>query len=495
MKIKRLYVLLLVLIIAIQSMVLLTYWHREAGEQDRIENKIIWSTLAGGADDRLALNASTPVIQQHFISQYEKLNSMTVFFYHCDEAESGRVYVEIKDLAGTEYYEYKFEPAYMTQDVFCLSLKPEEGLQLKRGEEYIFEIRVENIAEDDFVEVGTTLTASKPSVFLEMEDGNTLFLGLDYTYVDMRDMEKGIENTIKVCLVIDAVLFLAGLGIVWKRRKVAVVLAVMSMAAVAGVALYQQYAESRMWFRQNDYVSHAFGSIGGKEYLNCLEAFEASYAGGHRVFEVDFAMTSDNRIVLKHDWENPHGLSQFENGTIPTLEEFKAAKIWGEYTTMDIEDLLQLMLEYPDIYIVTDSKSGAYKDSIEQFTQIAEIFGSYTDSERKSIVDRLIIQLYNDDMYAGLEKIAHFENYIYTLYQRGCGNLEQLGEFCVDNEIPVVVIPNGWWTEEINDTLHSYGLEVWVHTLNEKEDIEALLEKGVDGIYTDVTDLDELVIF
>ena len=181
MKRKRFYVLLLLVIIAIQGMVVLTYWNREAKEGDRKRNEIVWSTLAGAADGRQVLDATMPVVQQHFISQHENLNGMTVFFYHCDKANSGQVYVELKDLSGKEYFEYKFEPLYMTKEVFCLSLKPEEGILLKEGEEYILEIRTEAMAEEDFVEIGTTLTASKPSVYLEMEDGNTLFLGLDYT--------------------------------------------------------------------------------------------------------------------------------------------------------------------------------------------------------------------------------------------------------------------------------------------------------------------------
>lgn len=492
---KRAYVLLMVLIIMVQCMVMGSYWKRETADPQREANQLLWSTVAGAADGRLTIDATNSLVQQHFANQHQRLNGMFLFFYHCDVADSGQVYVRIKDLEGVAYYEYCFEPLHMENDVFCLFAGLEEGVLLDENTEYILEISVENMDAEDYLEVGTTLSPSKPSIFLEMEDGNTLFTSLDYTYTDMRDVEKGIEHTLKVCLVIDGVLILVGLGLVWKRRKVALLLLAVSVATVVGEAAYNHYVESHKWFRENSYVVHAFGEVDGKVYLNALEAFEASYQGGHRVFEVDFAMTSDNRIVLKHDWENAHGLPQFENGTIPTLEEFKTAKIWGKYTTMDIEDLLQLMLEYPDIYIVTDSKSGVYKDSVDQFTQIVDILNGFTERERKSIMKRLIVQLYNDDMYEGMEKIAHFENYIYTLYQRGVANPEQLGEFCVDNDIPVIVIPSSWWTKEINDTLQGYGLEVWVHTLNENEEIEALRDQGVDGIYTDVTDLDELVIF
>ena len=151
------------------------------------------------------------------------------------------------------------------------------------------------------------------------------------------------------------------------------------------------------------------------------------------------------------------------------------------------------MIEYPDIYVVTDSKSGKYQDVVDQFSQIAEILERYSEKERRSIIKRLIVQIYNDDMYEGVERVLPVDNYIYTLYQRivalyenGLTDMDALCMFCVENEIPVVTLPYSFWTEEIHEILKSYGLEVWVHEINE------LPGKGIDGVYTDIPDLSTL---
>lgn len=300
MKNKKVDILLLILMIAVQGMVILTYWNREVRKPERVTQEVLWSTLAGGAEDRLVLDLENSVISQHFINQHEQLNQFIVFFYHCEDAYSGQVHVRLKDLEGNVYYEYQFAPQYMQKDVFCLTATLEPGTKLVAGKEYLIEISVENMDAEDYLEIGTVVSSAKPSVFQEMENGSTLFTKLDYTYLDMKDMEKGVKATILVCLLMDGILILAVLGLIWKWKRIAFSLFAVSVVAMVGIGGYRWYTESHKWYRQNNYVVHAFGWIDGKSYLNCLEAFETSYAGGHRVFEVDFAMTSDDRIVLKH---------------------------------------------------------------------------------------------------------------------------------------------------------------------------------------------------
>lgn len=495
MRTNRLALIIIIIIISLQCSVSTFYWKNESQNQEYEKSVTLWSSLEGQAGSRYAVNQQSPVMSQTFVNQHEQLNEIVVFFYNCQATDSGRVYTRIKDGQGKIYYEYVFEPFYMDVDTFCLTAHPEEGTVFAEDEEYIIEISVENMEADDYIEVGTTINASKPSVFKELEDGSTLFTKLDYTYIDTRGLENNIKTIAMICVAADVLLILVYMWIAMRRKKTVGAVILAGAVVLVAVVVSKYYIASHKWYAQNAYVVHAMGSIDGKSYSNSGEAFELSYQGGHKVFEVDFAMTSDNEIVLKHDWTNSHGLPEFENGTIPTLAEFKEAKIWNQYTTLDIEDLLQLMVEYPDIYIVTDSKSSNYKDVVAQFTRIAEVLQNYSESQRKSIMKRFIIQIYNDDMYAGIESIIHFDNYIYTLYQRGCENLDALGEFCVENEIPVIVLPYNWWTEEIDAKLRSYGLEVWIHTLNQKEDIAMFRDKGIDGVYTDVADLDELVEF
>lgn len=48
-------------------------------------------------------------------------------------------------------------------------------------------------------------------------------------------------------------------------------------------------------------IAHAMGAVDGITSLNCLEAFEAMYSQGVRVFEADLRLTRDGQVVLRHD--------------------------------------------------------------------------------------------------------------------------------------------------------------------------------------------------
>ena len=76
-------------------------------------------------------------------------------------------------------------------------------------------------------------------------------------------------------------------------------------------------------------VAHAMGQIDDRTGTNSLEAFQANYAKGYRLFECDLAMTSDSRVVLRHDWSA--GVQEgVDPEHIPTAEEFQQIPIYGQ---------------------------------------------------------------------------------------------------------------------------------------------------------------------
>lgn len=488
------------LVTIICSLVILTqlaggvaYYKLESSKPEYVKNVSVWSSLEGEASSRVPVDKKNPVVKQKFVNQYDELSGFVLFFYNCLETDSGEVYTRIKDNRDTVYFEYRFEPQFMETDTFCLVSSPEEGILLTAGETYYIEISVENMDEEDHIEIGTTCDPSRHVVFEEPKNGETFFVRLDYTYTDTETIVDTLKTAAWICLSVDVLLLLACLWFVVKRRKLVLALVLIGIVGWITYVSVCGYLDSQKWYSQYSYMVHAMGTIDGKTYTNSRDAFELSYAGGHRVFEVDFSMTADGKIVCWHDW-GPHlGLSDFKTGPVPTLSEFKELRIWGKYTTMDLEDLLDLMIAYPDIYVVTDSKFGKYTDAADQFSQIAEMLEHYSEQERRSIIKRLIVQIYNDDMYEAVKRVLPVENYIYTLYQRivalyeaGLKDMDALCTFCVENEIPVVTLPYSFWTEEIHEILKSYGLEVWVHEINE------LPGMGIDGVYTDVSDLSTL---
>lgn len=232
-------------------------------------------------------------------------------------------------------------------------------------------------------------------------------------------------------------------------------------------------------------IGHSFGEVDGHSYTGSLEAFQNNYEKGLRVFEVDMEITSDDKVVLRHDWDQKiqEGISSADP---PTQDQFLSIPILGEYTPLSFEDLCSIMMEYPDIWIVTDTK---YKDPEmvnKQFTIMKE---TAVKADALDVFDRFIVQLYSEEMYESVEAVYPFESYIFTMYQRWFGDDEaeytKICRWSFEHNIDNIAM--GWdlVNKEILEISSRYHLNVYVNTVNKAEKAKELLKDGAKGVYTD----------
>lgn len=231
-------------------------------------------------------------------------------------------------------------------------------------------------------------------------------------------------------------------------------------------------------------VAHAGGEIEGYTYSNCREAVLENYKKGHRTFEIDFSVTRDLVLVAKHDWDMvvQEGV---QSGYVPTREEFMSIPIYGEFTPMDLEDLCRLMDEYEDIWLVTDVKDA----NAEEMKLALEILvETVEDLGKEEILDRFVVQIYNEKTFEKVEEIYPFHNWIFTLYQCWDGNEEDFPEyarFCYIKGIDTITMWDSYVTPDIIEVARNYGIEIYVHTVNDAEMAQEYIDMGVAGIYTD----------
>lgn len=262
------------------------------------------------------------------------------------------------------------------------------------------------------------------------------------------------------------------------------------MTVFIAVNMKAQTGSYNVW-EGSTLVGHSFGKIDEYAYTGSLEAFYANYERGYRTFEVDLYMTSDNKVVLRHDWD--HAIQEnISSENIPTEEEFLKIPLCGRYTPMTFGDLCNIMKEYPDIWIVTDSK---YIEKEEIEIQFQDMIDTARKLGAEEVLDRLIIQIYNEEMYETLKDIYPFKSFIFTLYQRWNNSAEQfteLSRWCVANDVDVFTIDAWKVTEEILDIAERYQVDVYVHTVNDSEVAQKFLDEGVRGIYTDSINPEEV---
>ncbi len=248
----------------------------------------------------------------------------------------------------------------------------------------------------------------------------------------------------------------------------------------------RQKAAAEEWYERWPVICHALGRTEeGDDLTNSYEALLYNYAKGQRVFEADIAITSDNVAVLRHDWESDLGQGERfgwteEDRQVPSAEKFLAAPIYEKYTPMTLLDLYREMQEKQDLYVVLDPKYS--QDVRMQFGILAD---TALENGCEEVLDRVVVQLYYEQMYEEVREVYPFQNYLYTLYYVGYPG-EAAGAFCEREGIPVLVMPSTWLNDTILQEVDNYPVRLYVHTVNEQEDAGRLFNQGVDGIYSDV---------
>ena len=237
-------------------------------------------------------------------------------------------------------------------------------------------------------------------------------------------------------------------------------------------------------------VAHAGGTIREKEYntfyTNSLEALQQNYGLGHRLFEMDFYLTSDRKLAAVHDWH------QFGNkdGVALSSEEWKNFKAYGSpetpsrFTTMLIGDVLDQMVINSDMVLITDTKSMEIpkEDTVTQFEQIV----TEAKNRDESLLDRVVPQIYNQEMFGEIEAIYPFQHIIYTLYSSPDSAEEVIDFISKHKEIEAVTISfaDPRFNQDFIDAVHRLNKRIYIHTVHTYDDLTKYANVNVDGFYT-----------
>ena len=253
---------------------------------------------------------------------------------------------------------------------------------------------------------------------------------------------------------------------------------------IASIACSKKDKYDYSW-TENRTIVHALGIVDDITMTNSFEAFQNSLQQGQTVFEVDLALTSDNELICAHDL-GCVGADNLEADSLNEVskEEFMSIKIQGKYTPLCMEDLILLMRDNPQIYIVTDTKADQPEEIGIQFNNIVELAKK---NDCPQVLDRIIPQIYNEDMFFQLKTIYDWKSYIYTSYYTFDDQWDEdkFIDFAAENGIGVLTVFAGRGTDHLLEKANSLGLKVYVHTYNTEEERQAFMDRGFWGLYTD----------
>lgn len=240
-------------------------------------------------------------------------------------------------------------------------------------------------------------------------------------------------------------------------------------------------------------MAHALGAINGQVYLNSKESFIESYNKGYRLFEVDLAQTSDGVWVCRHNWKESLGQWNGSGTKVLSSKEFLSTPIYGKCTPMSLKDLFVLLKNYPDAYVLFDSKKYAtrnYSNTLADYSQYLKIaYGVGAES----VLKRIVPQIYNESMYSALEYLDVFPNYLYSLWKDYSMNeLIRVADFCQKNKIFGVSISRSNWSKESQRLFDKKNISLYVYTVNNLSEAKRYIEEGAAGICTDMITKNDL---
>ncbi|WP_181313594.1 glycerophosphodiester phosphodiesterase family protein [Planomicrobium soli] len=231
---------------------------------------------------------------------------------------------------------------------------------------------------------------------------------------------------------------------------------------------------------QHSLIAHAAGGIDGMVYTNSLEAFEASYQKGHRLFEIDLAITADGELIARHGWENTYG-QHFnpEEGPL-SYDHFMKSLYFEQYTPLDFNAVLELMERHQDAYLILDGKVSSVAETRELYRKVEAAL----EKTKKGLMDRLIPQLFYEGDIEVFRQLG-FQDLIYVVGREDY-TPESVAVFCKEHDIRVVSLSRSRTNEEFVKTLKTNQIDVYMYTFNDMEKMEPYMDMGVRGFFTDM---------
>ena len=214
-------------------------------------------------------------------------------------------------------------------------------------------------------------------------------------------------------------------------------------------------------------VAHGCGSVDGCLQTNCKEALLKSVKNGIKKIEIDLYITKDGHLVCIHDLALFNKMCNRKEGTPLYYSDFKGCKIYGKYTPMSFNDVIDLQSQY-GFTIMTDKISDV------------KLLNKYIPN---SLRNEIYVEAFSIDDYIELENNGYIPMYSATFRYK---DIPRFITDCFKKQglIDFVVVSHksfGFYLRLVR----KLGVKVAVYTQNNKAYINKYILKKADYIYID----------
>jgi hypothetical protein len=219
-------------------------------------------------------------------------------------------------------------------------------------------------------------------------------------------------------------------------------------------------------------IAHGGGTVAGFDTSSSVDAVMQSIYNGFKVIELDMEFSSDNQIIMLHDWDRTiETYLGRDFGNKLSESQFNGQLICGKFEPLTFKKLVEILDANSDVRIVTDTKG----DNIKLLTTIAQRYPNY--------VDRMIPQIYHYDEYDAVADLG-YKDIIITLYAMESVDCNQLLSFVKEKNIYAVTMPSNYAVMGLEKKLTEAGAVVYTHPIYTVEEAQQEFLKGAYGIYS-----------
>jgi glycerophosphoryl diester phosphodiesterase len=240
-------------------------------------------------------------------------------------------------------------------------------------------------------------------------------------------------------------------------------------------------------------ISHALGTVDGVTYTNSREAFTESIHRGFQWLEVDLVETHDGKVVachtlgpLRDELGRPERI-----GGLP-YQTFMQSRLFGKYSPLDLDAVLDLLEQHPTTRLVIDVKNSQdqrqeddLRHSAKAYQRIHQKIWALVQQRNAQLLDRLYPQIYTPKDLDGLRSVANYKHAVFTTYRYQGSDREIIDRVRNDPFIHAVAFEKKRFRASTATKLRALGKDVWVFVENDPEAAQTLLRMGVTGFYTD----------
>lgn len=250
--------------------------------------------------------------------------------------------------------------------------------------------------------------------------------------------------------------------------------------------LGDEYIYIRNKIKEQKLIVHAGGFLQNElnnfSYTNSKESVMKSIKNGYNFIEIDLQITSDNYIVCTHEWNQIYLNGKPFQGQV-TKDEFLQGKSYNNFTSMSLDDLCEFISKNPSLYFITDTKDNLFSSA------------KIIKRDCPNYYDHFIIQIYHQSEYEPIYQLG-FKNIIYTLYLASRKGKKSQTIINFVNKSKIIGITHWFqFNKKFLIDMISAGIPLYIHTVNDLNEMQKYFNSGISAIYTDVNDKIDLKNF